>query len=355
MQEELGKYIAVLLYRHDRLNIPGLGSFELSHAPALVDQVQGQVSAPTKAVRFNENLVLDDGVLVDYLQRQNGWTLMTAQDWLRARVERIKKSLSQKEIVELPGVGRFFRNFEQQLQFVAESENFNIDAYGLQAVKGQMIQRSREEKIPAAKPQSTYTADPMPKPSATAGAKADQVAGGIAKWFQGNLLWLLGISFAVIALASYLLFLRPSPEVPDPVADVPQERLNASPSKSTPLTQEDTPGQNNTDDSKDIPAAAPPEEDITDRDTEAPTVAQDEHTAVIAVGLFGNPDNVQKLMQRLSEDGYAPVSRKEGKNSRIGVSVRFTDEAELQKLLREIRREYAENAFLLSRDGKSLR
>ncbi len=355
MQEELGKYIAELLYRHNRLNIPGLGSFELSHAPAMVDQVQGQVSAPAKAVRFNENLVLDDGVLVDYLQRQNDWTLMTSQDWLRARVERIKKSLSQKEIVELPGVGRFFRNFEHQLQFVAESENFNIDTFGLQAVKGQLIQRSREEKIPAAKPKTNFAPTPTPKPSPSAGAKVNKMAGGIAKWFQGNLIWLLGLSFAVIAIAIYLLFFRPGPEVPDPIADVPQERLNASPSKSTPLTQEDRPVEDNTTDTKDIPAAAPPEEKTTDRDTEAPTVAQDEHTAVIAVGLFGDPDNVQKLMQRLSEDGFAPISRKEGKNSRIGVSVRFTTEAELQKLLREIRREYAKNAFLLSRDGKSLR
>jgi nucleoid DNA-binding protein/cell division septation protein DedD len=356
MQEELGKYIAELLYRHDRLNIPGLGSFELSHAPALVDQVQGQVSAPAKAVRFNENLVMDDGILVAYLQRQNDWTLMTAQNWLRTRVDGIKKSLSQKEIVELPGVGRFFRNFEHQLQFVAESENFNIETFGLQAVKGQLIQRSREEKIPAAKPTTNYVPHPASIPSSpSAGAKADQVAGGIAKWFQGNLIWLLGLSFAVIAVAVYLLFFRPGPEAPDPIADVPQERLNASPSKSTPLTPEEDTSVDNAADTKDIPAAAPPEEKATDRDTEAPTVAQDEHTAVIAVGLFGNPDNVQKLMQQLSEDGYAPISRKEGKNTRIGVSVRFANEAELQQLLREIRRDYAKNAFLLSRDGESLR
>jgi nucleoid DNA-binding protein len=353
MQEELSKYIAELLYRHDRLNIPGLGSFELSHAPAMVDQVQGQVSAPAKAVRFNENLVLDDGVLVDYLQRQNDWTLMTAQDWLRTRVERIKKSLGQKEIVELPGVGRFFRNFEHQLQFVAESENFNIDTFGLQAVRGQLIQRSREEKIPAAKP--NYTAAATPKPTPTAGSKTNQVAGGIAKWFQGNLLWLLGLSFAVIALASYLLFFRPGPEAPDPVADIPQERLNASPSKTTPLPKEDTAVEDNSTTTDPSSATSPEEENVTDLDTEAPTVAPEEHTAVIAVGLFGDPNNVQKLMQRLSEDGYAPVSRKEGNNSRIGVSVRFADEAELQKILREIRRDYVKNAFLLSRDGKSLR
>lgn len=356
MQEELGKYIADLLYRHDRLNIPGLGSFELSHAPALVDQVQGQVSAPAKAVRFNENLVLDDGVLVDYLQRQNDWTLMTAQNWLSTRVERIKKSLSQKEIVELPGVGRFFRNFEHQLQFVAESENFNIETFGLQAVKGELIQRSREEKIPAAKPKTNYAPNPAPvKPSSSAGPKGNQIVGGIAKWFQDNLIWLLGLSLVVMVVASYLLFFRPGPEVPDPIADVPQERVNASPSKSTPMPEEDTAKEENTTPNDLSKTTSPAEENDTDLDTEAPTVAQDEHTAVIAVGLFGNPDNVQKLMQRLSEDGYAPISRKEGKNTRIGVSVRFANEAELQQLLREIRRDYAKNAFLLSRDGESLR
>ncbi|WP_020534382.1 SPOR domain-containing protein [Lewinella cohaerens] len=353
MQEELGKYIADLLYQHDRLNIPGLGSFELTHAPALVDQVQGQVSAPTKAVRFNENLVLDDGILIDYLQQQNGWTLSTTQEWLRTRVEGIKKSLAQKEIVEIPGVGRFFRNFEQQLQFVAESENFNIESFGLQPVRGQLVQRSRVEKIPASKPQASAPSTPVVKPAPAAGVRADQVAGGIAKWFQGNLTWLLGLSLAIIALAIYLMFLRPGPTVSDPVAEVPQERLNASPSKSTPPAQEDVAENDNTTTEK-LPSA-PSEEETNDLDTEAPTMAAEEHTAVIAVGLFGNPDNVQKLMQRLSEDGYAPVSRKEGGNSRIGVSVRFTTEAELQQVLQEVRKDYAENAFLLSRDGKSLR
>ena len=266
MQEELGKYIAVLLYRHDRLNIPGLGSFELTHAPALVDQVQGQVSAPSKAVRFNENLVLDDGVLVDYLQHQNNWTLATAQDWLRISVESIKKSLSQKEIVELPGVGRFFRNFEQQLQFVAESENFNIDTYGLQAVRGQLIQRSREEKIPAVKTITDFAATATPKAATTTSSKTDQVAGGIAQWFRGNLLWLSGASLAVLALAIYLLFFRSGPQVPDPVADVPQERLNASPTKSTPSQAEDKADEEDTADSNDIAVATPPEEEIADLD-----------------------------------------------------------------------------------------
>lgn len=351
MQEDLSKYIAELLYQHDRLSIPGLGSFELSHAPALVDQVQGQVSAPSKAVRFNENLVLDDGVLVAYLQSKNNWELAEAQQWLEKAVEDIKRMLSQREIVELPGVGRFFRNFEKQLQFVAESSNFNIDAYGLQVVKGQLIPRSREEKIPAVQARVPV---PPPVTKTSASAKTDEVVGGIAKWFQTNLSWLLALTLVIVALAVYLLFIRSNATLPDPVADVPQERLNASPSKESAAPIEE-PIKVDPPQSRDEISTPTPPQESDQIDTEAPTIAPEEHTAVIAVGLFGNPENVQRLMQRLSEDGYAPVSRDEGTNTRIGVSVRFEKEAELQAVLREVKKEYTKSAFLLSRDGKSLR
>lgn len=350
MQEDLGKNIADLLYRHDRLNIPGLGSFELSHAPALVDQVQGQITAPAKAILFNENLVMDDGVLVAHLQRTNNWSLAETQQWVKEQVDQIKTSLQNKEIVELPGVGRFFRNFEQQLKFVAESGNFNIDTFGLRPVKGQLIARSREEKIPVAQHKKAV-APVKTKTSKT--IQADSVAGDIATWFQKNLVWVLALTVIVLIAAAILLFNRPDDPVviSDPVAEVPQERLNASPSKTTPAPEENEiappPAES------ELPPH--PAEDIgEDFDTEASTLAPEEHTAVIAVGLFGDPNNVQNLMEELSKDGYAPVSKREGNNTRIGVSIRFTEEAELQSALSRVRRKYAKSAFLLSRDGKSL-
>ncbi|MEL6973591.1 MAG: hypothetical protein AAFO02_25795, partial [Bacteroidota bacterium] len=148
MQQELSKYLGELLFYHDRLSVPGLGTFELRHAPALIDQVQGQVSAPAKDIQFNPNLVMDDGLLTDFIQQRLGWSLSETKQWLARQVAEMNAALDRKEIVELPGVGRFFRNFENQLQFVAENVNFNLDSYGLQKVAGQLVPRAEAEKIP---------------------------------------------------------------------------------------------------------------------------------------------------------------------------------------------------------------
>ena len=89
-------------------------------------------------------------------------------------------------------------------------------------------------------------------------------------------------------------------------------------------------------------------------DTEAPTLAPDEHTAIIAVGLFGNEDNVQRLVQQLNEEGFAPTTTKEGKLTRVGVAVRYTEDGELQKTLNDLRRMHTESAFIMYRDGKKV-
>lgn len=354
MQQELSKYLADLLHQHDRLCVPSLGTFELSHAPALVDQVQGQVNAPSKSVRFNPNLVMDDGVLVEYIQQRLGWSLVQTQRWLQGQVDEIKAGLDRREIIELPGVGRFFRNFENKLQFVAENANFNLESFGLQAVSGKLVARSPEEKIPAIQKKVSQS-PPSPK---TTPKSFDVLA-----WLRENYIWALAGFLLLVLLSVIILYPRtPTPEAPvyqDGITNVPQERLNASPSKpqdededATAAPPEDPDEQGN--------ASTPSNNQDSDRqapvtDTEAPTLSPEEHSAVIAVGLFGNPENVARLLERLSKEGYAPISRPEGdNNTRVGVSIRYTDEAELQRTLREIKRKYTSSAFILSRDGREV-
>jgi len=344
MREELSQHIATLLYANNRLNIPGLGSFELSHAPALVDQVQGQVSPPAKAVRFNDNLVMDDGILTNYLVARQRWTLAQAKAWIEQEVAAIKGALDRREIIELPGVGRFFRNFEQQLQFVAENQNFNTDAYGLRPVAITAIPRSAAEKsavVPPPKPPIRPAAPPTPSPAAN-----------VAHWLAPYRWWFAGLAGLLVLVAAVLAFWPTEESTNATLADVPRERLNASPSRdladANPSPDSPAASGQTRADTPTAPATEP-------TDTEAPTLAPEEHSAIIAVGLFGNPDNVQKLLAKLAQQGYSPVSTQEGNNTRVGVSVRYETEAELQKTLTELRRSHAKNAFILERDGKRVK
>lgn len=359
MQQELSKYLAELLHHHERLSVPGLGTFELEHAPALIDQVQGQVSAPAKHIRFNDNLVMDDGVLVDFIQGKLGWSLTQTKRWVESQVAEVKATLDRREIVELAGVGRFFRNFENQLQFVAENSNFNLDSFGLQPVGGQIVPRAQTEKIPAIQKKA-----PPPPPPNPASVPGDD----LLDWLKTNLNWLLAILLLLVLVAVFLFYPR-SPEASvydEEIAELPQERLNASPSKTPEDETAPPPTTDAGEDENSTEPATTPEENLREEerpvevppsapDTEAPTLSPEEHSAVIAVGLFGDPDNVQRLLERLSKSGYAPISRPEGENTRVGVSVRFTEERELRSVLREIKDKYTSSAYIMMRDGQEVR
>lgn len=348
MRQELSTYIAALLYEYDRLVVPSLGSFELSHAPALVDQVQGQVSAPSKQIRFNENLVLDDGLLASYVQTQRATSAAATQAWLTQELADIKAALDRREIVELPGVGRFFRNYEMQLQFVADNVNFNTDAYGLKTVALQPIHRSvaeRTQPTPVVPPARVTPPDFLKQVSA---------------WGQRYLSWFIGLAVVLFAIIIYLAVFPPA-ETPDEViVDVPKERLNTSPSKD--VQTDETPTENATaeshtnDDARpaesqnsEVAEPAPPTKPL---DTEAPTPLPNEHTAVIAVGLYSKSDNARRMVADISKAGFSPFTVKEKNSTRVGVQVSYQTEAELDAALREVRKLFTESAFVLLKDGK---
>lgn len=335
MQEALGRYLSELLFQQDQLAIPGLGTFELRPEPALVDQVQGQVGPPRRKLSFNAQRVLDDGKLVEYIARQRNITTGQAQEWLDKVLRQIKDALNEQEMVTLPGVGRLYRDYEKQVRFLTDNTNFNLDAYGLQPVAAEVIGRVPEPAAPAP-PKPTAPAPPSPG-----------VAAGISDWFQRNLPWIAILSVVIVAVAIFFLFILPRfKPAPDPTASVPRERLNTSPSRDseTASPQEGREEEDELDAAEEAEAEGPP-------DTEAPTPAPDEHTAVIAVGLFSNKNYAERLVRRLAESGYNPVAEPEGGNTRVGILVRYSDEAGLRTELRNIQREWEDSAFVLSIDG----
>lgn len=337
MQQEIGQYIAELLYKHDRLSIPGFGSLELGHAPALLDQIQGQINAPAKEIKFKSDLVMDDGLLVNYLMDKKGWSLEQCQAWVNEQVVSLQNALEGREIVELSGLGRFFKNFENELQFVAENNNFNTNSFGLQPVMAHAVNHKVEERTTL-----KTTLGDQPKKE----VKKDLNGG----WLKKNLWWLTTLAILLISLSVFLIILQGRQNKPVADINVPVERLNTSPSKVLDEEAEDLEAENTLEPEEgsqldNVPAT---EDEI---DTEEPSVIPEGHTAIVAVGLFKSKDNVQKLLEQLTKDGFSPITEEEGEMTRVGVSIRFEKERELAKIHRELRRKYTDSAFIMFRDG----
>ena len=77
MNIDVAKAIKELLYTNEAVILPGLGGFTGSPVSAVVDYVQGSVQPPSRKLEFNPNLVINDGILVNHIQKSE---VITAQE-----------------------------------------------------------------------------------------------------------------------------------------------------------------------------------------------------------------------------------------------------------------------------------
>ncbi len=338
MEIDVGAHISELLYEHDTVIIPGLGGFVSRYKPATADQVQGELHPPSRAISFNGNLVVDDGLLAGHIQEQHGTSQQEARDILEDYVKQVTAAIDRREIVVFPKVGRLYKDYEKKLQFLPDATNFNIDAYGLPTVHFYPIGRTARSRQG---PQTVINKDA--KPAVRPQPRASKPA------FNRSLAILIGIAgIALIAIIYFVFFYKPiTPGEEDPQR-VPTARVNVSPSSgpredtlnADSLTGED---EDLLEDSR--PGEASPDE----MDTEGATAAPDQQYFIIAIGVFGNDENVQRLIKRLYEEGYEPYTENMGKLTRVGVQQAYSEEAELQETLREVRRKFSKDAKVLKR------
>ncbi len=77
--------------------------------------------------------------------------------------------------------------------------------------------------------------------------------------------------------------------------------------------------------------------------------------AVIIIGLYGRERNVRKQVGRLEAAGYVPYTSREGRNTRVGLRLRYGNEAELQRVLNEVQARYTPEAFVSRVNGAERR
>jgi nucleoid DNA-binding protein len=350
MQMDVGAYIAELLYEHDSVNIPGLGGFLTRYKPAEIDQVQGKLHPPAKSLEFNENLRVNDGVLVNYIKEKHNLSLQQAEEAVHKYVQGVKNAIGQREIVVFPRVGRLYKDYEQKLQFLPDNTNFNTDAFGLPTVQyypaGQGATAASETTAAVRKQEPSQETSPTLL---------------IASWFQKYLLVIASITVILVALGLFLFFKdwEPSGVPENSESNVPTSRLNTKPGMEEPAAGESREeGTNAPDEGEDIASLDDPE-DIEDMrsenidpgapDTEASTPVPGRKFAVVAIGLFGRQENINKLTQEIYKAGYEPYLEEVGRLTRVGIQFPYEENAEVERELENIRDRFDPKAFVLKR------
>ena len=121
----LYKYFLV----NKRVGIPGLGAFSLQETPASLDFVKGVLRAPQSKISFtrSENSVVDKNLFI-YLSKE-----MQLEEWAVAKkfqefTNAIKNNIEGNMAVELPGIGKLQKGYDEAIIFIADNDATHISS-----------------------------------------------------------------------------------------------------------------------------------------------------------------------------------------------------------------------------------
>lgn len=132
----LSPYISDLLFLHNCVIIPGLGGFVSNVQSAEIDITREVVYPPHKTVVFNNALITDDGLLINYIAHKKKISYSAATEWIEREVKDIKHTLITDGLCVLDGMGAFYLDAHKKYRFKTDlGKNYLGDSYGLSTVK----------------------------------------------------------------------------------------------------------------------------------------------------------------------------------------------------------------------------
>lgn len=337
MHDAIAACLHRLLFEHDSVSVQGLGSFIATRKSAQADFGVSAVMPPSRTLSFNENLQTDDGLLAAELARSGSLSQTEAQRHIREFVAQTQARLDQRDIVSIQGIGRLYKNYMGQVQFLPDANNFSAEYFGLPNL--QFSPLSRMQADPDSAPAQTAESAAAPAPTYTTAQPDDSGArmGGV---LRGLLIGLL----VLLALAAAYWFWKnkqetPSaPSTPDPTETIADEPANTSPKPAQPAPQTPPPNPQASaptpqtpppaaKPSRTVPAPAKPEPRTSD--------AQGARKCVIVIATLQDESNAERLKNLLVEQGYDLYYLRQ-KGHQVGIQFAYNDAFDIQTKLREL-------------------
>ena len=328
-----------ILMEDGRVCLPGIGTLVAVEQPAVLSLIEGKAMPPSARISFNANLVLDDGRLSRELHHH--------EEEAARFLQQTRDTLAAGHPVVLDGIGKLYKHHDGEIRFTAGAGNFSKESFGLPAISVQPI--LRKEKLPA----STAPAKASKtRPGRSARPRSGPRLSDLQRrrlWYAAGLAGILVAIFLLFRIAGSIGTLFGGDAGARDKAEIPRERLNVSP-RETPAPAPPTVVDAET--VQPGPAPRLNESPATENPSTPGPGADTENVAIIAIGLFSRQRNVDKQTGRLTEAGYEPYTDREGRNTRVGVTIRYKEIAELRTALTAIRERYTEDAFVMRVNGE---
>lgn len=357
-------YIQELLYEHNSVIIPAFGGFTAGYKPASIDHVQGVIFPPSKDLKFNHYLTINDGVLVQHLCNIKGWTRQEAEQGVKDWVAEMKASLERREMLEFPSVGRLYLDYEGNFQFLQDNTNYNRTSFGLPTVGFYPVTRSNRQAVATEAPQPREAVAVLDLGGETPSSQSKI----IAAWFQSNVRYIVAASFLILTGTFFILNSDKentsqagiAPFVKKTVAD---SRMNIKPQREeteiASLYPEDMIDDSGSDEIEkeevvvniEEPKKQAYEPVIEDEiDTEGATAAPNQEEGIVIIGSFGNKENIERLIKSIYSEGYEPFTKKTGKLTRIGVRFGYDNLTEVNNKREDIANTFDVEAWVMQPD-----
>ncbi|NJN33743.1 MAG: hypothetical protein HC817_05295 [Saprospiraceae bacterium] len=145
MEISVAEAIKDIILMQGSVVVPALGGFVGSHKVSQIDSVAGAMRAPSLQIDFNPNAIINDGILVGFIQNKYDLGIIESQNLVKDFTEKAKITLEKYEHFNISDVGTLYRDHIDRIQFMPASTNLNLESFGLTTLNCSPLSRTRPE------------------------------------------------------------------------------------------------------------------------------------------------------------------------------------------------------------------
>lgn len=140
--------ISELITDHNRVGLPGLGTFVAEVVPATFSDKGYTINPPYRRLSFHPSRS-EDTLLIDFYAASNGISKEAAGLYLKQFLGEMKSVLKERKTITLPGLGRLRATMENNFFFVPDSDlDIYPDGFALKPLSLKTISMADEVEIP---------------------------------------------------------------------------------------------------------------------------------------------------------------------------------------------------------------
>ena len=119
----LSVYIKELLFNHNVVTLPDVGSFINAYHSAIINLKEYSFSPPQKKIVFNPSIEKDDGLLINYICLKEDISFVEAENYIKDIIKNIKEDLEKNLLVELEDFGALKKGIDDKYFFIDKTNN----------------------------------------------------------------------------------------------------------------------------------------------------------------------------------------------------------------------------------------